>query len=47
MHLATDLKWAVAGRNESKLKAIVEECRELNHDRLPPGTAQQYYLLIL
>jgi hypothetical protein len=47
MHLATDLKWAVSGRNESKLKAVVEECRELNPDRLPPGIAQQHSLLIL
>ncbi|EGU79067.1 hypothetical protein FOXB_10406 [Fusarium oxysporum f. sp. conglutinans Fo5176] len=37
MHLATDLKWAVSGRNEPKLKAVVEECRELNPDRLPPA----------
>ena len=36
-HLSTDLKWAVAGRNESKLKAIVEECKKLNPDRLAPG----------
>ncbi|KAF5670755.1 hypothetical protein FHETE_4379 [Fusarium heterosporum] len=36
-HLATDLKWAVAGRNESKLKDVVEKCKELNSDRLPPA----------
>ncbi|KAF5550861.1 hypothetical protein FMEXI_3623 [Fusarium mexicanum] len=37
MHLATDLKWAVAGRNNGKLKAVVEECQKLNPDRLPPA----------
>jgi hypothetical protein len=47
MHLATDLKWAVAGRNNGKLAAVVEECQKLNSDRLPPGTAQQHSLLIL
>ncbi|KIL84377.1 hypothetical protein FAVG1_12397 [Fusarium avenaceum] len=36
-HLPTDLKWAVAGRNESKLKAVVEKCKEINSDRLPPA----------
>ncbi|KLO89893.1 uncharacterized protein LW93_1957 [Fusarium fujikuroi] len=37
MHLATDLKWALAGRNSGKLKAVVEECQKLNPDRLPPA----------
>ncbi|PNP86329.1 hypothetical protein FNYG_00330 [Fusarium nygamai] len=37
MHLATDLKWAVAGRNNGKLTAVVEECQKLNPDRLPPA----------
>ncbi|KAF5683652.1 hypothetical protein FCIRC_4327 [Fusarium circinatum] len=37
MHLATDLKWAVVGRNNDKLKAVVEECQKLNPDRLPPA----------
>ncbi|KAF5984331.1 hypothetical protein FBULB1_3389 [Fusarium bulbicola] len=37
MHLATDLKWAVAGRNNDKLKAVVEECQKLNPDRPPPA----------
>ncbi|KAF5575746.1 hypothetical protein FPCIR_12996 [Fusarium pseudocircinatum] len=36
-HLATDLKWAVAGRNNDKLTAVVEECQKLNPDRLPPA----------
>lgn len=47
MHLATDLKWALAGRNSGKLKVVVEECQKLNPDRLPPGIAQQHSLLIL
>ncbi|KAG5927568.1 hypothetical protein E4U42_002075 [Claviceps africana] len=36
-HLPTDLKWAVAGRSESKLQNIVAECEKLNSDRLPPS----------
>ncbi|CAG7555562.1 unnamed protein product [Fusarium equiseti] len=36
-HLSTDLKWAVAGRNEAKLKAVVEDCKKLNPDRLAPA----------
>ncbi|CEI38804.1 hypothetical protein FVEN_g4663 [Fusarium venenatum] len=36
-HLPTDLKWAVAGRNESKLNALVEDCKKLNSDRLTPA----------
>lgn len=39
-HLATDLKWAVAGRSESKLQAVVDECKKLNPDRLPPSMKQ-------
>lgn len=39
-HLATDLKWAVAGRSESKLQAVVDECKKRNPDRLPPGMKQ-------
>ncbi|KAF5020756.1 hypothetical protein F66182_7216 [Fusarium sp. NRRL 66182] len=36
-HLPTDLKWAVAGRTESKLQAVVDDCNKLNSDRLPPS----------
>lgn len=36
-HLPTDLKWAVAGRSESKLQTVVDECKRLNSDRTPPG----------
>lgn len=40
-HIATNLpshlKWAVAGRSESKLNAVVAECQKLNSDRLPPS----------
>ena len=35
--LPTDFKWAIAGRSESKLKAIAEELRTLNPDRIQPG----------
>ena len=33
----TDLKWAVAGRDHSKLTALINEIKELNIDRIPPG----------
>ncbi|KAI9826291.1 MAG: hypothetical protein M1832_000208 [Thelocarpon impressellum] len=36
-HLPTDLKWAVAGRSEKKLSALVDELRPLNPDRSQPG----------
>lgn len=36
-HLPTDLKWAVAGRSESKLQAVVEECKRVNPDRVQPA----------
>jgi short subunit dehydrogenase-like uncharacterized protein len=35
--LPTDLKWAVAGRNASKLAAIVHELKKLNADRDAPS----------
>jgi len=35
--LPTDLKWAIAGRSESKLKAIAGELKALNCDRIQPG----------
>ena len=35
--LPTDLKWALAGRSESKLKAIAGELKALNPDRIEPG----------
>lgn len=36
-NLPTDLKWAVAGRSEEKLKNVVAECRRINADRVQPG----------
>lgn len=35
--LPTNLKWAVAGRSESKLSSLMESLKELNGDRLKPG----------
>ncbi|KAJ4858956.1 saccharopine dehydrogenase NADP binding domain-containing protein [Trichoderma breve] len=32
-----NLKWAIAGRSESKLQAIVDDCKKLNSDRNPPA----------
>lgn len=36
-HVATDLKWAIAGRNEKKLVEIAEQLKKMNPDRLQPG----------
>ncbi|KAK3902065.1 Saccharopine dehydrogenase-like oxidoreductase [Staphylotrichum tortipilum] len=36
-HLPSTLKWAVAGRSESKLSALVTELSTLNPDRIPPS----------
>lgn len=36
-HLPTTLKWAVAGRSETKLASLVDELRTLNPDRMAPG----------
>jgi len=35
-HLPTDLRWALAGRSESKLKDVAAECKALNPDRSQP-----------
>lgn len=35
--LPTNLKWAVAGRSEKKLLAIVDELKAVSTDRLQPG----------
>ncbi|KAL7937604.1 Saccharopine dehydrogenase domain-containing protein [Trichoderma chlorosporum] len=36
-NLPVNLKWAIAGRSESKLRAIVEDCQKLHSDRNPPA----------
>lgn len=36
-HLPTNLKWAVAGRSESKLQGVIEGCKKVNPDRKDPG----------
>lgn len=35
--LPTDLKWAIAGRSESKLRAVADELRAEHPDRVQPG----------
>lgn len=35
--LPTSLKWAVAGRSQSKLSSLVDELKGINPDRIPPG----------
>lgn len=36
-HLPTNLRWAVAGRNESKLSTLIDQIKPLNPDRRAPG----------
>jgi len=36
-HVATDLKWAIAGRNGKRLAEIAEELKKLNPDRVQPA----------
>ncbi|KAE9972065.1 hypothetical protein EG328_005238 [Venturia inaequalis] len=36
-HVATDLKWAIAGRNGQKLAQIAEELKKMNPDRVQPA----------
>lgn len=38
-HVSTDLKWAIAGRNASKLDQVAADLKNLNPDRLQPGIA--------
>lgn len=37
-HFPTNLKWAVAGRSAQKLQKVVADCKQLNGDRVQPGT---------
>jgi short subunit dehydrogenase-like uncharacterized protein len=37
IHLPTDLKWAIAGRNAKKLQDVVDDLIKLNSDRRKPG----------
>ncbi|KAK2591222.1 hypothetical protein QQS21_011087 [Conoideocrella luteorostrata] len=37
INFPTNLKWAVAGRSESKLQAVVADCQKFNADRSPPS----------
>lgn len=36
-HVATDLKWAIAGRNSKRLHEIAEMLKKLNPNRIQPG----------
>ena len=36
-HVATDLRWAIAGRNGKRLHEIAAELKKLNPDRVQPG----------
>ena len=35
--LPTSLKWAIAGRSQSKLSGLVDELKGFNPDRILPG----------
>jgi short subunit dehydrogenase-like uncharacterized protein len=37
-HVASDLIWAIAGRNEKRLLEIADELKKINPDRIQPGT---------
>jgi short subunit dehydrogenase-like uncharacterized protein len=37
VNLPTDLKWAISGRNASKLAQLAEELKGFNPDRTPPA----------
>ncbi len=36
-NIATDLRWAIAGRNGSRLSQLARDLKELNADRIQPG----------
>ena len=36
-HLPEDLRWAIAGRNEKKLQAVLEELKKVSPERKQPG----------
>jgi len=40
-HVATDLKWAIAGRNREGLAEIAKELKALNPDRTQPGIVER------
>lgn len=35
--LPANLRWAVAGRSESKLLSLIDRLKAMNPDRIPPG----------
>jgi short subunit dehydrogenase-like uncharacterized protein len=36
-HVAADLVWAIAGRNEKRLLEIADELKNINPDRIQPS----------
>lgn len=40
----TNLKWAIAGRSAQKMEPIAQELKELNPDRVQPGTTSKSLL---
>lgn len=39
-HVSTDLVWAIAGRDESKLRKLAQELKIMNPDRIQPGQSR-------
>jgi short subunit dehydrogenase-like uncharacterized protein len=44
-NLPTDIKWAIAGRSQSKLSDLANELKMLDADRLQPGTCELWLYL--
>ena len=38
-HLPSNLRWAIAGRSESKLAKLTKELKLFNSDRIQPGSS--------
>lgn len=41
-HFPTDLKWALAGRSYQKVENVAKDIKQLNPDRVEPGTRCQF-----
>ena len=41
-NLPTDIKWAIAGRSQPKLEALVSDLKTQDQDRSPPGSPSSH-----
>lgn len=46
-HLPTDLKWALAGRSYQKVENVAKDIKQLNPDRVEPGTSLPHIYLAI